>query len=613
MGLMDAVFLQQKLAELARENLCRFDGAPRDDLLEKAHTLEAEARRLGVPDFIASALMRRADILIALRRDHEAIDALDEARQVLDTLRQQDLGVYILGTLAEIHARYQDWQTVSSICEEGIKLVETYRYKVTSQYLQSAYMRFRINLYALGVRAAYELRDYRLMLERAEFSKCRFVVNYQKRTPTSTANQEQNEREFRRVCEQIDSVQRAQETAPEQIEQLLRKRRMLWDMLYIQRYQVRAGESLPEFSLNAVQSILDENEAIIYYYWLDQHTLLIVTIDHWQFIPEMCPISPEQRVDLEKLVNYNILERNPNKGHINRLDEVQDFSLLLLPGKAKQILSEKQRLLFSPHRLLHSIPFHALRWDADVQYLIQRFAVTYIPNLSSLLFRYSPSRQQNIMALGICDFQVPGYEGLLGSISQAENEVKALENLYKERSIPITLLIGPEAREDELQKLEKEGKLGKFTCLHFATHGDNIKSDTPMESHLYLRDSLLEGLEIANWKLDAEVVVLSACCSGQRAISGRGMEELPGDELFGLQAAFFAAGARWILSSLWPVDSYAALPITKNFHCYMADGKQPELALQAAVKDYLKTASVLRRKIYYWAPLFISAMGRPTL
>src|SRR6266699_3222337 len=61
-------------------------------------------------------------------------------------------------------------------------------------------------------------------------------------------------------------------------------------------------------------------------------------------------------------------------------------------------------------------------------------------------------------------------------------------------------------------------------------------------------------MEIANWQLRANLVVLSACCSGQRPISGRWMEELPGDELFGLQSAFFMAGARRMLSCLWPVD-----------------------------------------------------------
>jgi CHAT domain-containing protein len=84
------------------------------------------------------------------------------------------------------------------------------------------------------------------------------------------------------------------------------------------------------------------------------------------------------------------------------------------------------------------------------------------------------------------------------------------------------------------------------SCLHFSTHGDNIIVDRPMESRFYLQDSLLDGLELANLRLGADTVVLSACCSGHRSIAGRGLNELQGDDLFGLQAAFFRAGANYV-------------------------------------------------------------------
>jgi CHAT domain-containing protein len=133
-----------------------------------------------------------------------------------------------------------------------------------------------------------------------------------------------------------------------------------------------------------------------------------------------------------------------------------------------------------------------------------------------------------------------------------------------------------------------------------------------MESRLFLRDTVLDGLEIANWRLDAQLVVLSACCSGQRAIEGRGLkEELPGDDMFGLQAAFFAAGAKQVLGSLWPVDSAAAREIMVAFHRHLAAREAPDLALQAAIVGYLSSARPARlRKLYYWAPFFLSALGR---
>ena len=125
-----------------------------------------------------------------------------------------------------------------------------------------------------------------------------------------------------------------------------------------------------------------------------------------------------------------------------------------------------------------------------------------------------------------------------------------------------------------------------------------------------LYDSRLEGVEIANLSLNADLVVLSACCSGQRPISGRGMAELPGDDMFGLQDAFITAGARQVVGTLWPVDSEAAAAITTALHRYRLAGEPADLALQHAVCDYLRQAGVLKRNVYYWAPFFLTVVGR---
>ena len=152
-------------------------------------------------------------------------------------------------------------------------------------------------------------------------------------------------------------------------------------------------------------------------------------------------------------------------------------------------------------------------------------------------------------------------------------------------------------------RLARDGELARYRCLHFALHGHNIDSDAPMESHLLLRDKKLDGLDISNWRLDADLVVLSACCSGQRPVFRREVrEDLPGDDLFGLQAAFFAAGARQILSALWPVDDAAALRIMTAFHGHLAGGRVDyETALQRAVVDYRSNVDAA---VYLWAPFF---------
>ncbi len=70
-------------------------------------------------------------------------------------------------------------------------------------------------------------------------------------------------------------------------------------------------------------------------------------------------------------------------------------------------------------------------------------------------------------------------------------------------------------------------------------------------------DGLLTASEVAGLKLDADWVVMSACNTAS------GTE--PGAEaLSGLAKAFFYAGARALLVSHWPVNSYAATTLTSR-------------------------------------------------
>src|SRR3954469_21137711 len=258
MGLMDAVYLRQKLDLLATDNLRRAEGRARDDLLDVSRTLEAEARRMNVPDFVAVSLLRRADILSALARYGEAIESLDSARTALRGLRQHDLLVSLLTKKADAFVRLADGRNASATSAEGIALVEAYRYKVSSQYLQSAYLRFRIGLYASGVRAAFELGDRVAMLQRMELSKSRAILRQQPGEAVPAADAARVEEQFTAVCAQIDAA-RARGLVPDE---LLMKRRTLWDLLVIRRAADRA-DRMPTFDLDAVQATLTAEEAVL--------------------------------------------------------------------------------------------------------------------------------------------------------------------------------------------------------------------------------------------------------------------------------------------------------------------------------------------------------------
>ncbi len=115
----------------------------------------------------------------------------------------------------------------------------------------------------------------------------------------------------------------------------------------------------------------------------------------------------------------------------------------------------------------------------------------------------------------------------------------------------------------------KHAHLDRYRVLHFATHGllagqtaslnggtaEPALVLTPPEKASDEDDGLLTASEIAQLKLNADWVVLSACNTA-------GGEKTGAEALSGLARAFFYAGAKSLLVSHWEVDSYAATMLT---------------------------------------------------
>jgi CHAT domain-containing protein/tetratricopeptide (TPR) repeat protein len=143
--------------------------------------------------------------------------------------------------------------------------------------------------------------------------------------------------------------------------------------------------------------------------------------------------------------------------------------------------------------------------------------------------------------------------------------------------------LGERFNEGTIKALSANGELGRVRIVHFATHGllagqtemmGAAKAEpalllTPPSQATEVNDGLLTASEIAQLRLDADWVVLSACNTAA------GASDKPGAEaLSGLARAFFYAGARALLVSHWAVNSEATVRlITKAFAELKADAK----------------------------------------
>jgi CHAT domain-containing protein len=269
-----------------------------------------------------------------------------------------------------------------------------------------------------------------------------------------------------------------------------------------------------------------------------------------------------------------------------------------------------RRLVLSPHRALHVLPFHAATIDGRL--LIEQAAIRCVPNLGSLIVPWrgaSSSRDAGALSIGVDSFKVPGEDW--PALNDAEAEAEAVARVWSARGVPTKLMTGPAASVAAFLGLRET--LANYRCLHLATHGGSVfereAANDPFATRIILQDGALDALTISQLRIGAEIVVLSACHSGQQALSGRGLDELPGDDVFGLPAALFEAGVRGVIGALWPVADAVAPILMNTLHDGLAEGAPPELALQKAYLDYLRRPDA-SRNIFDWAPMFHTSVGR---
>lgn len=191
-----------------------------------------------------------------------------------------------------------------------------------------------------------------------------------------------------------------------------------------------------------------------------------------------------------------------------------------------------------------------------------------------------------------------------------KDEVDSIQNIAIQQGWNSKLFIARDASEENVKKVKNT------TVLHIATHGYFLKDtskvaltkrallnaglvlagamDSTRKSNPRMEDGLLTAYEVAGLPLKGtELVTLSACETGLGLIRN-------GNGIFGLQRAFFAAGAENVLMSLWRVNDRVTKELMEKFYRYwLVDGLKKQDALSKAQKD-IRDTSVQLSHPYYW-------------
>ena len=284
---------------------------------------------------------------------------------------------------------------------------------------------------------------------------------------------------------------------------------------------------------------------------------------------------------------------------VPKLGRLSDFSLKNSYALYQQIFAPVEpalkgidRLTVAPGDSLDSLPFALLVSSAPAgaaygkaDWLIRRMAVAVVPSpraFVSLRAERAARRAapQPFLGLGNPSFSGDASSGkalsalasacqqggvadpaLLRALAPLPATATEVETVGRSLGAqPGSILLGAGATESAL----RGEKLDQYAVLYFATHGL-----LPSEMHCQAEpglvlsppagmppsaasDGVLAASEIAAFKLNADLVVLSACNT-----AASGGTKFGGGALEGLADSFFNAGARAVLASHWEVPSAA--------------------------------------------------------
>jgi hypothetical protein len=239
-----------------------------------------------------------------------------------------------------------------------------------------------------------------------------------------------------------------------------------------------------------------------------------------------------------------------------RRGETWDAPLRPLLADAVGHLDGAQRVVLAPQTFGHLLP-----WAVALRRAGWRGALVTVPALG-LVPRLRGKPRPAAGDVLVAGNPVPTDELNLPYAEKEARDVAAMLGTQP--------LIGAEATKEAVLS-----RLPGASIIHLATHA-YFHGGSPMESGVILADGVLTAREVMAQRLNAALLVLSACQTG---IAG----SVGGDELAGLAQAFLYAGARSLLVSLWAVDDPATAALMTAFYGERQAGADKAEALSRAM------------------------------
>ncbi|WP_445312752.1 CHAT domain-containing tetratricopeptide repeat protein [Microcoleus vaginatus] len=288
----------------------------------------------------------------------------------------------------------------------------------------------------------------------------------------------------------------------------------------------------------------------------------------------------------ENNLSYQAATNRPNSTPANsqtanpKLQQL--YQLLIEPIADILPTNPNAPVIFIPHQSLFLAPFASLQ-NAQGQYLVEKHTIAIAPAIQVL--QLTRQARQKVRQVSPQNFLVVG-NPTMPKIGNPPQQLLPLPGSEEEAQIIAKLLntqalIGPQATKTAIIQ-----QMSNARIIHLATHGlfkEVKRQDIPGAIALAPSgndDGWLTSSEILDLKLNAELVVLSACNTG------RG--KLTGDGVIGLSRSLITAGVPSILASLWYVPDGRTAELMAEFYRQLQQNPNKAQALRQAMLITMK-------------------------
>ena len=335
------------------------------------------------------------------------------------------------------------------------------------------------------------------------------------------------------------------------------------------------------FDLDDVLNTLGKDEQLLKYYVTDEH-IFIVQLNKTNIYIKPILYNTDIKKQIEGFITQS---KQVNSAYQKNASSL--FKILIPNNLAKN-------LIIIPDGILNYLPFESLYNKISNKYIVQEHIIAYDYALPMWLLRkqLKTSFYANTQLAAFA----PNYGGDVDLTRNAS--FKDLKFAKQEAEAISKLFDGDLYNAKLATKKSFVSQMDKYDVFHLSMHSQLYEDDFNQSFLLFSNNQKLYFSELYGMNIPAEMVVLSACNTGNGLLKS-------GEGIMSMSRALTYAGVKSAVVSLWQVPDKETAEIMLSFYQNLKNGQSKAEALANAKSKFINN-NPMKNHPFYWAGFIIN-------